>query len=81
MGVKPYSGKGFQPSLIPERLGRRFRKGEFIFVSDVGDLFGQWVLGEWIQRGAGCDQDVAADHLPPFLLLGPNLLEENHALF
>ena len=47
--IEPYASKSFQPSLMPERLRMRFRKGEFIFVCDMGDLFGDWVPREWIQ--------------------------------
>jgi len=29
-------------------LYRRFRSGDFVFVTDMGDLFGKWVDVEWI---------------------------------
>lgn len=50
MGVKPYAEKGFRPAFIPERFRKRFSKNSFIFVSDMGDLFGDWVPREWINR-------------------------------
>lgn len=40
---------GFEPRLIPGELDKRFRGG-LIFVSDMGDLFGQWVPRRWIER-------------------------------
>ncbi len=40
---------GFEPRLIPGELDKRFRGG-LVFVSDMGDLFGQWVPKRWIER-------------------------------
>ena len=31
-------------------FSKKFRPGEFVFVVDMGDLFGYWVDDEWIQR-------------------------------
>jgi len=41
--------EGFKPKLIEAELNKRFRSG-FIFVSDMGDLFGDWVPKEWIEK-------------------------------
>jgi len=41
---------GFKPRFHPEELKRRFREGEFIFVADMGDAFGNWVPRDWILR-------------------------------
>jgi protein gp37 len=38
---------GFAPKLAENDLGKRFRNQ---FVSDIGDLFGEWVPKEWILR-------------------------------
>lgn len=38
---------GFTPKLIEKELERRFREG-YVFVSDMGDLFGSWVKKHWI---------------------------------
>lgn len=38
---------GFKPKLVFKELGKRFYK-EFVFVSDMGDLFGEWVPATWI---------------------------------
>jgi len=38
---------GFKPKLVEYELNKRFRR-KFVFVSDMGDLFGDWVPGEWI---------------------------------
>jgi hypothetical protein len=40
---------GFLPKLVEKELGRRFRN-QFVFVSDMGDLFGDWVPSEWIVK-------------------------------
>jgi protein gp37 len=40
---------GFAPKLAENELNKRFRN-QFVFVSDMGDLFGQWVPTEWILR-------------------------------
>jgi DNA repair photolyase len=50
MGVEPYTSNLFKPTFIPKRLDRKFRKGQLVFVSDVGDLFGSWVPAPWIQK-------------------------------
>lgn len=50
MGVKPYDEKGFQPTFTLERLRKRFLRNSFVFVSDMGDLLGEWVPGEWIDK-------------------------------
>ena len=50
MGVEPYAIRGFKPTFIPERLERKFPRNSFVFVSDMGDLFGDWVPGEWIEK-------------------------------
>ena len=38
---------GFKPKLVEKELRRRFHN-QFVFVSDMGDLFGEWVPSEWI---------------------------------
>ena len=40
---------GFAPKLAESELNKRFRN-QFIFVSDMGDLFGEWVPKEWILK-------------------------------
>jgi DNA repair photolyase len=54
MGVEPYRTKGFQPSFVEERLRRTFGKDEFIFVSDMGDMWGEWVPEDWIRAVLKC---------------------------
>lgn len=41
---------GFEPGFFPKALKRKFRAGSFVFVCDMGDLFGEWVPAEWIQK-------------------------------
>ncbi len=50
MGVEPYSTRGFQPTFIDSRLRKRFPRNSFIFVCDMGDLLGEWVPREWIEK-------------------------------
>jgi DNA repair photolyase len=40
---------GFAPKLAENELSKRFRN-QFVFVSDMGDLFGDWVPSEWILK-------------------------------
>jgi len=47
--VKPKRYKnGFKPSFHKYELRRKFGGNEFIFVSDMGDLFGEFIPDEWI---------------------------------
>jgi len=39
---------GFKPQFLVKELGRRFKKGDTVFVSDMGDAFGDWVKEQWI---------------------------------
>jgi len=41
---------GFKPKLNKEEFAIRFNEGEFIFVSDMGDLFGYFIPEEWISK-------------------------------
>ena len=45
----PRYQNGFTPKLVESELRRRFHQG-FIFVSDMGDLWGKWVPKEWIEK-------------------------------
>jgi len=38
---------GFTPKLVEDELKRKFHN-KFVFVTDMGDLFGDWVPKEWI---------------------------------
>jgi len=40
MGVEPYKTRIFEPCLVEHRLRSRIPKGRFIFVSDMGDMWG-----------------------------------------
>jgi protein gp37 len=40
---------GFAPKLAESELKRHF-KNQFVLVSDMGDLFGEWVPEEWITK-------------------------------
>ena len=44
-------GKRFEPRILPERLTKpkSVRKPSRIFVSSMGDLFGEWVPAGWIE--------------------------------
>jgi hypothetical protein len=47
LGIDRYRD-GFVPKIIDDELCRTFKPGEFVFVSDMGDLFGAWVKQHWI---------------------------------
>jgi DNA repair photolyase len=48
MGVEPYKTRGFKPTFAEWRLKQKLPKGGFIFVSDMGEMWGDWVPKEWI---------------------------------
>jgi DNA repair photolyase len=50
MGVEPYKTHGFKPTFVERRLKQNFPKDDFIFVSDMGDMWGEWVPKEWILK-------------------------------
>jgi len=50
MGIEPYKTYDFKPAFAEWRLRQRFPKDSFIFVSDMGDMWGDWVPKEWIER-------------------------------
>ncbi|MFQ6095701.1 MAG: DUF5131 family protein [Candidatus Bathyarchaeia archaeon] len=50
MGVEPYKTHMFRPAFAEWRLKQRLRKGRFIFVSDMGDMWGEWVPKGWIEK-------------------------------
>jgi len=41
---------GFRPTFHPNELKIKFKPYAFIFVADMGDLFGDWVPNSWIQE-------------------------------
>jgi hypothetical protein len=40
---------GFKPNIAEYELKKRFRR-QYVFVTDMGDLFGDWVSKEWILK-------------------------------
>jgi DNA repair photolyase len=42
--------KGFKPSLNENELSKTFGKGDLIFVSDMGDMFGNFTPDDWIKQ-------------------------------
>ena len=46
--TKKYS-EGFKPMFHHQELRKRFKPGEFVFVADMGDMFGWWVKDFWIE--------------------------------
>jgi hypothetical protein len=36
--------------LMTSELSKRFKAGDYVFVEDMGDLFGEWVRKEWIDE-------------------------------
>jgi protein gp37 len=65
---------GFAPKLAENELNKRFRN-QFVFVSDMGDLFGEWVSKEWIVRViAATKNSPSSDFL--FLTKNPSRYKE-----
>jgi DNA repair photolyase len=65
---------GFAPKLVEGELNKRFRN-QFVFVSDMGDLFGEWVPAEWILRVIDSTRNSpSSDFL--FLTKNPSRYEE-----
>jgi len=50
MGIEPYKTHDFKPAFAEWRLRQRFPKQDLVFVSDMGDMWGDWVPREWIER-------------------------------
>ena len=50
MDVEPYRTHLFKPAFAEWRLKQKLGKGRFIFVSDMGDMWGEWVPKEWIDK-------------------------------
>ena len=46
----PRYREGFKPRLNGQEFKRRFKPNRLVFVSDMGDLFGEWVPDKWIWR-------------------------------
>jgi hypothetical protein len=69
---------GFKPMLNEGEFRSKFKKGDFIFVSDMGDLFGDFIPSEWIRK--------VLDHVrrfpeASFLFLTKNPFRYNEFLF
>ena len=50
MEVEPYKTHGFKPAFAEWRLKQRLPKRGSVFVSDMGDMWGDWVPKKWIQQ-------------------------------
>lgn len=55
--------------LNDQRLTQRFGEGDFVFVTDMGDLFGEWVPAEYIEKVGTA---IRNSPLAQFLLLTKN---------
>jgi len=65
---------GFNPKLVEKELNKKFRN-QFVFVSDMGDLFGDWVPKDWILRVIDATRNSpSSDFL--FLTKNPSRYEE-----
>jgi len=42
--------KGFKPMLNEVEFRKKFKEGDFVFVSDMGDLFGSFIPSDWIRK-------------------------------
>lgn len=61
---------GFIPQIIPKELRKRFNGKEIIFVSDMGDLWGDWVPTKWIESVIDTIKSSESSFL--FLTKNPN---------
>ena len=68
---------GFTPTLHVERLGEpaAVKKPSIIFVSSMGDLFGEWVPDEWIRKVFDACK-AAPQHAYLFLTKNPKRYKE-----
>lgn len=48
--LKRYYQNGIAPRVVQGELDRRFKKGDFVFISDMGDLFCNAVPADWIVK-------------------------------
>ncbi|MEM4982602.1 MAG: DUF5131 family protein [Candidatus Bathyarchaeia archaeon] len=48
-GIEPYRSYGFNPTFVAERLRQKLPNRGFIFVSDMGDMWGEWISRDWIE--------------------------------
>lgn len=48
--TKKYKDGFFRPKLVESEFRKKFKPNTLVFVSDMGDLFGDWVPREWIER-------------------------------
>ncbi len=71
--------EGFSPKIAESELGKRFHN-QFVFVSDMGDLFGFWVPSEWIMKVLGAVRRNS-DSLFLFLTKNPARYREFVDLF
>ena len=44
---------GFKPAIHEAELSKRFKPGEIVFISDMGDMWGEWVPVAWITAVLG----------------------------
>jgi len=61
--------RGFRPAFHPNELRRRFKPKQFVFVCDMGDMFGWWVSPDEIRAVIN---HVAAYPYTTFLFLTKN---------
>jgi protein gp37 len=67
-GTKRYK-TGFLPMFWPEELEKSFKENDFVFVSDMGDLFGDWIPKEWYEEIFSV---INANHITQFLFMTKN---------
>jgi DNA repair photolyase len=69
--------QGFKPMLNEKEFRVKFNKGDLVFVSDMGDLFGEFIPSNWIQRVL---EHVARFPKTQFLFLTKNPIRYNEFL-
>jgi len=48
--TKKYRKCGFSPTIHMEEFKVTFKPNELVFVSDMGDMWGEWVSSDWIMK-------------------------------
>jgi hypothetical protein len=78
-GKLRYSEKykcGFKPNLWEDAFQKSLGKNKFVFVCDMGDLFGEWVSRRWIEKTLNRITQFHHSNLFMFLTKNPKRYEE-----
>ena len=83
-GKLRYSEKyrqGFKPNLWEGAFDTQLGKNKFVFVCDIGDLFGEWVPRAWIEKTLNRITELHSSNVFMFLTKNPKRYEEFLSLY